>query len=448
MPNHKFRVAICGGGIGGLTLAVALAKHHDIDVVIYEAAKRLTEIGAGVGLWPRAWKILKALGLDGDLAAASLDPPTEDLVTAFQYRKSDRPNGLHFYDLHTQGNLLKFHRADFQGVLLKHLPPSSHTHCSKRLESYSQSIAGPVELKFQDGSTATCDLLIGADGVKSAVRGSLLRELANQAVMEGKPDVAQEALAGIDPVWSGMVAYRALIPAERLRALSPSHRALTEPTQYLGKNAYIIVYPISQGNIINLAAFNVSGTEGARFDGPWVKEATKEAFQTAFANWEDDVQILLQAVDKVSHWAVHTVRHLPALNFGRVAILGDASHSMEPHQGSGAGQAIEDAAILAALLSHPQTTRDSIPLALDVYDQIRRPYSIKISQSSRLNGRYFTFQYDGGEDLEHCTDEELKARLVDLGLAFTDNWKWAWSTTVDGMLAEAVQTLNDRYDNV
>lgn len=129
------------------------------------------------------------------------------------------------------GRLILFHRADFQQVLLRKLPISCKAHYSKRLRSYKQRLSGPIELLFEDGSSTSCDVLIGADGLKSAVRRTFLAEKAELAKSEGKAAEVDEINASIDPVWSGTNAYRALIPAEKLRARAPDHPILTEPTQ-------------------------------------------------------------------------------------------------------------------------------------------------------------------------------------------------------------------------
>lgn len=123
-----------------------------------------------------------------------------------------------------------FHRADFQRVLLRRLPNSCKTHCSKRLRSYKQRLSGPIELLFEDGSTITCDVLIGADGLKSAVRRTFLSEKAEGALLEKRWSEVDNIKASVDPVWSGAIAYRAVIPTERLRARTPNHRSLREPT--------------------------------------------------------------------------------------------------------------------------------------------------------------------------------------------------------------------------
>ena len=126
---------------------------------------------------------------------------------------------------------MMFHRADFQRVLLRSLPDSCKTHCSKRLRSYKQHFSGPIELLFEDGSSTACDVLIGADGLKSAVRGTFLAEKAEWAKSEKRLAEVANINASVNPVWSGTNAYRALIPAERLRARVPGHQVFRQPTQ-------------------------------------------------------------------------------------------------------------------------------------------------------------------------------------------------------------------------
>lgn len=136
--------------------------------------------------------------------------------------------------------MITIHRADFQQVLISHLPPSTRMFFKKRIRSYTQDLTGPVELLFEDGSRATCDLLIGADGLKSSVRSALLNERAHWAQAEGRPSEAARALDAIHPSWTGQVAYRALIPAAKLRACNANHSVLTTPMQVRIQNHFLI----------------------------------------------------------------------------------------------------------------------------------------------------------------------------------------------------------------
>lgn len=104
-------------------------------------------------------------------------------------------------------------------------------YCGKRLRTYTQRASEPIKLLFEDGETAVCDVLVGADGLKSAVRKTLMTEKAHFAQSEGRRAEAADCFASIDPLWSGTNSYRALIPTDRLRAIYPNHRVLTQPMQ-------------------------------------------------------------------------------------------------------------------------------------------------------------------------------------------------------------------------
>ncbi|KAG2159502.1 FAD/NAD(P)-binding domain-containing protein [Suillus bovinus] len=446
MSTPKFRIAICGGGVGGLTLAVALSQYPDIVVDVYEAAQSFCEVGAGLGIWPRSFKVLRKLGhdLEQQLIQRCGYECTEEYVRCINHRKSDQAAGFQLFDLVTKGNQMRFHRADFHGVLLSHLSPSCTTHNAKRLQSYIQprSRKSPIRLIFKDGSTATCDVLIGADGIKSAVRSCMMRELAD--VID--PRQKQSVLSCINPVWSGVTAYRTLIPAEKLRARCPNHRVFAGGiTQYLGKDAFFLGYPISLGKYINIAGFTlqpdlVSTAYEAdprisrrsfqgKANNEWVGELTAEQFVEPFEDFEEDAKLLLECVEKGTLWAVHTVKTLPTTNFGRVALLGDAAHAMLPFQGAGAGLSIEDAYLLATVLGHKATTLDTVPRALAIYDKLRRPFTSDVALRSRLNGQICAFQ--------------TNVPLHKVGKTITKNWEWAWLTELDDALKEAVRLMED-----
>lgn len=123
------------------------------------------------------------------------------------------------------------HRAEFHEVLLNRLPSWCRTFTSKRLESYTQQPDAPIQLQFQDGTTATCDILIGADGLKSAVRKRMLQDAATEVEMQNWDAEAAELRSLIEPRFSGVFSYRTLIPAERLSRVAPQHRAFSSAVQ-------------------------------------------------------------------------------------------------------------------------------------------------------------------------------------------------------------------------
>ncbi|KAL1665447.1 hypothetical protein GGF50DRAFT_114087 [Schizophyllum commune] len=433
IPKTSVRVAICGGGIGGLVLALALSKHAAITVDVYEAATSFSEIGAGIGIWRRPWQILAQLGLEEDMKSITDYEPSNDPVTAFHYRKSDQPAGLDFYTLLTKGGIALAHRAELQRVLIKNLPHAPH--CSKRLLSYKETSSG-VQLFFADGTTAACDVLIGADGIRSAVRrGLLLRE-----AQDAPPEVADELRSCIEPSWTGVVCYRTVVPAARLAARSPHHRALHLPMQYTGACNHITTYPISHGQLINVVFFRAHyDREGTAFDGPWVCNLRCDFFQ-AFQDWEPEVRQLLESVDEFKQWAIHTVRPLPSFvsRSGQVALLGDAAHAMQPFQGSGAGQAIEDAYVLASLLGDAAESRMSVDAAIHLYDRIRRPVAQDVASRSRRAGMYYHLlipPYNAAELPSHILHGEeseaaKKEKLGQLGDMVAWEWQWAWTREI------------------
>ncbi|KAJ3576558.1 hypothetical protein NP233_g350 [Leucocoprinus birnbaumii] len=439
----RLRVGICGAGVGGLVLAVALSRYPDIEVTIYEATSKLTELGAGVGIFPRPWEIIKKLDLEEDLLKVTEIKRQEGPVRTFVYRKSDCSEGLEFYTLITQGNLVMFHRADFQQVLLRRIASSCKMHCGKRLRTYTQRPSEPIKLLFEDGSTATCDVLVGADGLKSAVRQTLMTEKAHFAQSEGRRAEATDCLASIDPWWSGTNSYRVLIPADRLRAQFPNHRVLTQPMQYLGENAHIVAYPISRGKLINFVAFvSRHEKENTKFNGPWVTQTGPEELAAWFNNWEPEVQALINCVDQTLRWAIHTVKPLSTFVDSRVALIGDAAHAMLPTQGSGAGQAIEDAFILATVLGNTKTDRSvaSVQRALKVYDLVRRPRAREVQERSRMNENYFSLKYRD-VDFSSLRGDKLYASLVELMETVKQNWAWAWTTSPRDSYEEATRLM-------
>ncbi|KAG6819243.1 hypothetical protein H0H93_013852, partial [Arthromyces matolae] len=308
----------------------ALSEFPDIDVEIYEAASQLAEIGAGIGIFPRPWRVIQVLGLEEEMSKYSEVKRREGPVPGFRYRKGDQTTGLEFYTLVTNGNMMMFHRADFQRVLLGRLPKSYKIHTSKRLRSYTQCASGPIEVFFEDGSTTTCDVLIGADGIKSAARRSLLTEKAEQARSEGKHDEADTLMARIEPTWSGLTCYRALISTDELKQSAPHHKIYTRPTQYLGKDTSIIAYPIGGGKLINFVAFTARhDLEHSPFDGPWVSPVDRSEFAPFFDKWETEAHQLIACVHKTLRWAVHQVQPLDTYVSGGVALVGDANRNID-----------------------------------------------------------------------------------------------------------------------
>ncbi|KAF7793834.1 hypothetical protein EIP86_004955 [Pleurotus ostreatoroseus] len=381
----RLSVAICGGGIAGLLLAVGLSKYDDIQVNVYEAAERFKEVGAGVTIWGRALKILIRMGLDHDMRVAE-GVPTD---------------GLHDTSIY-------FHRAYFLDVLVKHLPPGI-AHFRKRLVRYSKLESGAVELDFADGTSATCDVLLGCDGIRSAARRQMFE---TEATLRNDPELLQY----IEPVWSGYIAYRTLVPAELLTSEDGGkHSSLLSPMLYVGRGKRIITYPVAGGSMCNFAGI-ISGdikSDEKKFDGPWMTECEAQEIVDCFADWEPKVTDMCKLIQlqRPMKWALHEVRKLPFSVNGNVALVGDAAHAMVPFQASGAAQAIEDAYVLVGLLSHQSTTPANVAGALQAYERVRLPVAQLVMERSTASGRLSgsVAEYEGdyvklGKEMEKLWD--------------------------------------------
>ncbi|KAF8160844.1 FAD/NAD-P-binding domain-containing protein, partial [Crassisporium funariophilum] len=407
-----------GGGIGGLCLAVSLTQQSHVEVNLYEAAGQFKEIGAGVMIWARTWHILHLMGLSDEFAKIAHALPT----VGFDYRRSDQPvEGARFKLVEMPYGCIRFHRAAFLDVFVNHLP-AGIAHFGKRLVSYSQaSPKSPISISFADGTVAECDVLVGADGIKSCIRAQMYREMAEK---EGDPRL----LHYIDPIWTGTMAYRGLIRAEDIPRSKDGllHRTIQTPMMYCGKNKHVVSYSISQGQIVNVVTFaSEPGKQGESFDGEWVANCDQAELLSCYAGWEPEVEQLLKCIRNPTRWAIHHLRPLPFYHKDRVVLLGDAAHAMSPHQGAGAGQAIEDAFILSHLLS--KNAPFDLDLSLDAYQAVRLPASNKVLTGSYESGMMYEFTSHLGEEYEK------------LGPAIQQQWSWIDETAVEEDLAVALQ---------
>ncbi|KAM5540134.1 hypothetical protein V8D89_006274 [Ganoderma adspersum] len=441
--NLKLRVAIIGGGMGGLVLALCLKKYApDVRFDIYESAHELAEVGAGIGMSPRIWSLMKELGLENDLLAIQ---GTEERDGAnFRLRKGDEQQAVEIAEF---PNSHMFQRSVLQQLLSKHLDGGDRIHFAKRLSSYSEaSPMEPITLNFKDGSTATCDVVVGSDGVRSAVRRTMFNGLADEAEKRGNTDEAVCFRERVEPVFSGQIAYRGLTPAS---VLSPELVEFASgPQNLLGKYGQITIYPVSNGKFINIAAIKRILGAGPVYDGPWVETTTGETVAKLFEHWDPRALGVIKAVSDPFCWAMHAVRELPTYVKGRAALVGDAAHAMLPHQGAGVGQAFEDGWVLATVLSHPAVTLANLPAALVIYDGVRRPYSQGIAAGSLQNGNNYHLCRAGWEDVsaeDSSAGRYPQELLGAVGQEIRKQTSWMYGTSVldeRAVLAERLGALS------
>jgi salicylate hydroxylase len=410
----KFRVAICGAGIGGLVLAITIGKfaRSDIHIDLYEAHDAITTAGAGISLSPRTAEVMVELGLNEKIP----HPSSNDGLRSLTVRKSNAPKGgFDVFKASRSGSSM--HRKDFVDILKQSIPSSCTVHFNKRLTKYEKQSPGSLTLYFADDSTSSADVLVGADGIHSSVRKTFFEAIGPDTIDPSK--IRHYS----DPSWTGTLVYRSVFPAEKLSELDPSNVALKDFIIFCGKGKHIVSYPVSQGTQINIAAY-VSDEQksGTPFEGPWVSDVSLEEVEEAYQDFEPDAKRLLNCFEKPSRWALHVVNDLPLFTWDRVALIGDAAHAMTPYCGAGAGQAIEDAFVLGRLLAHPLTTLDNVLVALKAYQDVRLPFTQFVARESKRTGKMYDFRapgyYDGtdrGNEREEM--EILKEKII-------NQWDW------------------------
>src|SRR5437868_4620577 len=352
MSRRPLRIAIIGGGIGGLTAALSL-RQAGFEADIYEQAPALTHIGGGINMGPNAARVLIRLGLGEGLLREGVRPAST------HQRRWDDGRTLQRAPLNPQCEELygaphvTIHRADLLAVISSGFPPE-RIHLGHRLLGLADS-GEATEAWFENGFRLTADILVGADGIHSAVRAALFGEEA--------------------PRFAGCVAYRGLVPIERIADLALD----TGNQSWVGPGAHLVHYPVSRGHLLNFVGWTEHDTWNRE---DWTDRATVERALAAFEGWHPQIRQIIAAADTCFIWALFDRDPLPHWSVGRTTLLGDACHPMYPFMGQGAAQAIEDGAALAACLA---AGADDPAAALRRYETLRLPRVTRLQEMSRAN---------------------------------------------------------------
>ncbi|MQP66553.1 NAD(P)-binding protein [Niveispirillum sp. SYP-B3756] len=316
---NKARITIVGGGIGGMTAAIAL-QQQGFTVTLAEAAPAFGEVGAGVTLSPNAMKGFIHVGLCEQIAAAGVEPRRQR-IQHWQDGRLLRP--MERADMRAKHGApyVYIHRADLHAILVD---AAARAGVTLLTDAAAVAVEGSTVV-LHDGRRLEADLLVGADGLKSVVR----------RVFE--PAVAH---------FTGHVAWRALAPVD------DSLADLAQwPGMHIGPGRMVVRYPVRQSKILNMVFF--ARQEGWVQDG-WTIAASRADLETTFAGWAPEVQAMIAAVpeDKLYKWAINARKPLSSwIVDDKVTLLGDAAHAMTPFMGQGAACAIEDAIVLTRALA-------------------------------------------------------------------------------------------------
>ncbi len=353
------KILIVGAGIGGLTAALACLK-RGFDVEVVEQASELKEVGAGLQLSANGNRALYELGLGDALQRLSCE------ATGKEIRLWNSGETWKLFDLGAESverygyPYFTVYRPDLLGVLIdavRAIKPDA-IHLNARCTGFEQDAGGVTLLMEKHGARMCGDALIGADGVHSRIR---------------------QGLFGADkPEFTGIMAWRGVIPMDRL----PARMRRMVGTNWVGPGGHIVHYPLNAGCLMNFV--------GVRERSDWQVESwsvrgTTEEFRKDFAGWNEDIQLMIGAVDVPYKWALMTRAPLPQWTMGRVSLLGDACHSTLPFLAQGAVMAIEDGFILArALAAHHDAAT-----ALKRYEAARIERTTRIVEGAAANAKRF-----------------------------------------------------------
>ncbi|MFI6561158.1 FAD-dependent monooxygenase [Streptomyces sp. NPDC050534] len=343
------RIAVIGSGIGGLTLAASLAR-SGTPCEVFEQARSMAEIGAGVQLAPNAARHLERLGLGPALREHGVAVEEMRVYGWGGELITWTPFGSACEQLY-RAPYYAVHRAHLQKALLD-LVGSRPLRLGHRLRSVSRD-EDEMVLAFEDGTICRADVVVGADGIHSVVRESLVRDA---------------------PVFSGLGVFRGLVPVERLPA------AAGEPLirMWLGPGRHFVCYPVAGGRLMSFAAIAPLADGGAE---SWSATGDPAELAAAFEGWHGLVADVTHHADTVRRWTLYDRPELPAWSADRLTVLGDAAHPMLPFMAQGANQAVEDAVELASLLAGAH--RADVPELLAAYEQTRAPRTAAIQRGSR-----------------------------------------------------------------
>ena len=349
------RVAVVGAGIGGLTLGIALQR-AGIDLDLYERADELREVGAAVALSANGTRELYRLGVGEALDRVSTQP-TELIYRDGRTgeRIAAHPGGAD-YRARFGAPYWGIHRVDLQQTLAAAVDPE-HLHLGRAVTAVADDGHGAT-ITFDDTSTATADVVVGADGVHSVVREHVCGP-------------------GSGPVYSGTSAFRGLVRRADLPSL-PDPGAIQF---WAGPHAHLLHYAMggeTRGHdTVNFFAVLCGPSQWSG----GTREGAPGELLAGFAGWHPAVVEMLAAVEQSPRWPLLSQPPLTRWTRGRVALIGDACHAMLPHHGQGANQSIEDAVVLADLLAG--TDADA---ALDAYPRRRRARTRAVARSAWETG--------------------------------------------------------------
>ncbi|MEU9806857.1 FAD-dependent monooxygenase [Mycobacterium sp. NPDC050853] len=390
------RLIVVGGGIGGLAIALSAASSGN-DVVVLERAREFAEIGAGIQLAPNGLHALNLLGVGDKIDAIGVQVDSLRLFDATADRLINTMSLGVDYQQRFDSPYLVVHRAELHRILVEACASDDRIELRSRSEvfGYQQDPSG-VRAVLADGASVEADGLVGADGINSIIRRTLLAD--------GEPRVA------------GITVYRTTVPIDQVDASLQSNSV----TWWTGPGCHLVTYPIAGGALLNLAASRTDGVTQA-FSGVSVSRAR---VLCELAPLRGTARSLLELGENWRSWALVDRDPVRQWSDGRVVLLGDAAHPMLHYAAQGASQALEDAVVLGAVIG---ADPDHIPGRFSRYVAGRRDRTADVTLAARDSIRIWHSAGDAAvernEKLGAMSDADLHEALAwmhgdnDFGLA-------------------------------
>ncbi len=353
------KAIIVGGGIGGLTAALAFhAFGWTVDLL--ERSSELGEIGAGIQISPNGMKVFRALGLEDQIAENAFLPEALEMRFGRSGKQIFQIEARRAIVERWGAPYLHLHRADLVATLsalLRQRQPDA-VQLGATCTGYENTENGVIAT-LENGETVSGDVLVGADGIHSNIRQQML---------------GQDA-----PDFTGNIAWRAVVPMDRLGDLAPPPTACV----WVGARRHAVTYRLRGGTLANFVGIVEDDSWTSE---SWTEQGTMDAVLADFAGWHPVITNLIQSADAHYRWALFDRKPLSRWADGRAVLLGDACHPTLPFQAQGAVMAIEDAFLLAKLCAE---SPDDLPTALTTYFQTRQPRTSQVQTASRSNAKLF-----------------------------------------------------------
>ena len=354
---RQSRIAVIGAGIGGLAAACAL-RQRGFEVEVYERAAELGEVGAGLQLGPNAIKVLRALGIEAPLRPLACEPTNIVSVAGDDAHLRFREPLKAIAAAQFGAPYLSAHRADLHGLLQAPVPASS-IHLDAQCTGVS-SVGATAVAMLADGREVEADIVVGADGINSAVRESLFGEQAAR--------------------WTQQMAWRCMVPIDCVPTkIGPGKSVAIGRDEYvgwIGPDGHVICYPVRGGKLYNIFAGHVSEQW---VEESWSVPSSVDELLAGYRGWNEALLDMLAQVEHCFKWGIFDRDPLPCWTRGRATLLGDAAHPMMPTLAQGAAITLEDAYALARNLAR----HDDPVEALAAYEAERRPRASKVQLQAR-----------------------------------------------------------------